>query len=106
MIVRKDTRFSVRCVVTFVFEDSSSEGTTFNLSRGGCAIESEAMAHEGDSVSLQIMAPDQSKAIRVELGKVCWATRREFGVEFLVIHDDSKHRLDHFLTDVAKQSAK
>jgi preprotein translocase subunit SecE len=48
------------------------------------------MAAEGEAVSLQIMVPDQSTAIRVELGKVCWATRREFGVEFLVILDDSK----------------
>jgi hypothetical protein len=75
------------------------------MSRGGCAIEGDEMAAEGESVSLQIMAPGQPTAIRVELGKVCWATRREFGVEFMVILEDSKHRLNHFLTDVAKQSA-
>jgi hypothetical protein len=51
------------------------------------------------------MAPGQSTAIRVELGKVCWATRREFGVEFMVVLEDSKQRLNHFLTDVAKQGA-
>jgi hypothetical protein len=63
------------------------------------------MAAEGESVSLQIMAPGQLTAIRVELGKVCWATRREFGVEFMVVLEDSKQRLNHFLTDVAKQGA-
>jgi hypothetical protein len=105
MMVRKDTRFSVRCPVTYVLEDAACQGSTFNLSRGGCAIEGEEMAAEGESVSLQIMAPGQSTAIRVELGKVCWATRREFGVEFMVVLEDSKQRLNHFLTDVAKQSA-
>ena len=105
MMVRKDTRFSVRCPVTYVLEDAACQGTTFNLSRGGCAIESDAMAPEGESVSLQIMAPGQPTAIRVELGKVCWATRREFGVEFMVILEDSKERLNHFLIEVAKQSA-
>ena len=105
MMVRKDTRFSVRCPVTYVLEDRTCQGTTFNLSRRGCAIESDEMAAEGESVSLQIMAPGQPMAICVELGKVCWATRREFGVEFMVIPEDSKERLNHFLIDVAKQSA-
>ena len=103
MVVRKDTRFSVRCPVTYVLEDKPCQGATFNLSRGGCAIESDEMAPEGESVSLQIMAPGQSTAIRVELGKVRWATRREFGVEFLVVLDDSKQRLNQFLIEVAKQ---
>lgn len=105
MIVRKDIRFSGRCPVTVVLDDAACQGTTFNLSRSGCAIESEEMASEGESVSLQITAPGQPTAIRVELGKVCWATRREFGVEFLVILDESKERLNHFLIGVAKQSA-
>ena len=105
MMVRKDTRFSVRCPVTYALEEAACQGTTFNLSRGGCAIESDAMAPEGESVSLQIMAPGQPTAIRVELGRVCWATRREFGVEFMVILEDSKQRLNRFLIEVAKQSA-
>ena len=105
MMARRDTRFSVRCPVTYALEDSACQGTTFSLSRGGCAIESDEMAAAGESVSLQIMASGQSTAIRVELGKVCWATRREFGVEFMVILEDSKERLNHFLIEVAKQNA-
>ena len=85
MMVRKDTRFSLRCPVTVILEDAACQWATFNLSRGGCAIESDEMASEGESVSLQIMAPGQPTAIRVELGKVCWASKREFGVEFMVI---------------------
>lgn len=59
MIVRKETRFSGRCPVTFVLDDAACQGTTFNLSRTGCAIESEEMASDGESVSLQIMVPGQ-----------------------------------------------
>ena len=105
MMARKDTRFSIRCPVTYALEDAVCQGTTFSLSRGGCAIESDEMAPEGETVSLQIMAHGQSRAIRVEFGKVCWATRREFGVEFLDIQDDSKDWLNHFLSKVAKQGA-
>ena len=103
MVVRKDTRLSVRCPVTYVLEDRTCQGTTLNLSRGGGAIESEEMVQAGESVSLQIIAPGQSTAILVELAKVCWATSREFGVEFLVILDDSKERMNDFLIEVAKQ---
>lgn len=42
--VRKDTRLSARCPVTYVQETSSGQGMTFNISRYGCAIESEEMA--------------------------------------------------------------
>jgi len=51
---------------------------TFSLSRMGCAIESDEMVSEGETVSLQVMEPGLSAAIRVELGRICWATRREF----------------------------
>ena len=81
------------------------QGMTFDLSRGGCAIECEAMATEGESVSLQITVPGQSTPISVELGRVCWATRREFGVEFKVMPGDSKQRLDTFLIEVAKHNS-
>jgi hypothetical protein len=81
------------------------QGTTFNLSRGGCAIECEGMASVGETVSLQITVPGQQTPISVELGIICWATRREFGVEFKVIPGDSKQRLDTFLIEVAKRSA-
>ena len=105
MMARKDTWFPVRCPVAYASEDAAYQGMTFSLSRMGCAIESDEMASEGETVSLQIMEPGLSAAIRVELGRICWATRREFGVEFLVIPDDSKERLNHFLFKMAKQRA-
>jgi len=63
------------------------------------------MATEGESVSLEITVPGQPTPIFVELGRISWATRREFGVEFKVVPGDSKQRLDAFLIDVAKRSA-
>lgn len=56
-------------------------------------------------MSLQILGSTEPEAIRVELGKVRWATRREFGVEFLVIPSESKERLNRFLTEVARKNA-
>ena len=88
-----------------VLEEQAVQGTTFNLSRGGCAIECGIMVTEGETVSLEITVPGQPTPISVELGRICWATRREFGVEFKVVPGDSKQRLDAFLLEVAKRSA-
>lgn len=87
-----------------VLEEKAVQGTTFNLSRGGCAIECGVMATAGETVSLQITIPGQATPIVVELGRICWSTRREFGVEFKVVPGDSKQRLDAFLMEVAKHS--
>ena len=60
------------------------------------------MGTAGETVSLQIMVPGQPTPIVVELGRICWSTRREFGVEFKVVPGDSKQRLEAFLMEVAK----
>lgn len=103
---RKDTRFAVECPVAYVLESKKGHGVVFNLSRGGCAIEGDAMASDGETVSLQITVPDPSATVSVELGMVRWATRREFGVEFSVVLADSVARLETFLVEVAKKMEK
>ena len=100
--MRRDVRYDVRCPVAFVVDGKPGEGSTFNLSRGGCAIETDTYAAVDDPVSLQITVSTQSTPITIELGKVRWSTRREFGVEFMVVEGPSKRRLDDFLLEVAK----
>ena len=101
--MRKDVRYDVKCPVAFVVDGKPGEGVTFNLSRGGCAIESEMFAAVDDPVSLQITVSNRPTPITIELGKVRWSTRREFGVEFMVVEGPSKRRLDEFLLVVAKE---
>ncbi len=100
--MRRDVRYQVKCPVAFVVDGKPGEGSIFNLSRGGCAIESEMFAGVDDPVSLQITVSSQPTPITIELGKVRWSTRREFGVEFMVVESGSKRRLDDFLLVVAK----
>jgi hypothetical protein len=101
--LRKDVRYQVKCPVGFVVDGNPGDGLIFNLSRGGCAIETDLFAAVDDPVSLQITVSSQSTPITIELGKVRWATRREFGVEFMVVEPASKRRLDDFLLVVAKE---
>ena len=100
--MRRDVRYQVKCPVAFVVDGKPGEGATFNLSRGGCAIETDLYVGADDPVSLQITVSSQPTPITIELGKVRWATRREFGVEFMVVESASKRRLDDFLLVVAK----
>jgi hypothetical protein len=92
----------VQCPVAFVVDGKPAEGKTFNLSRNGCAIETDVFAAVDDPVSLQITVSQQPTPILIELGKVRWSTSREFGVEFMVVEGPSKRRLDDFLLSVAK----
>src|SRR5918996_84211 len=103
MSLRRDVRYEVRCPVAFVVDGKPGEGSTFNLSRGGCAIETELFTAVDDPVSLQITVSKQPTPIVIELGKVRWSTRREFGVEFMVVEGPSRRRLDDFLLAVVKE---
>jgi hypothetical protein len=100
--LRRDVRYQVKCPVAFVVDGKPGEGATFNLSCGGCAIETDLYVGADDPISLQITVSNQPTPITIELGKVRWSTRREFGVEFMVVESASKRRLDDFLLVVAK----
>ena len=100
--MRRDVRYEVKCPVAFVVDGKPGDGATFNLSRGGCAVETDMYAGVGDPVSLQITVSTHPTPTTIELGKVRWSTRREFGVEFMVVEPASKRRLYDFLLVVAK----
>ena len=100
--MRRDVRYQVKCPVAFVVDGKPGEGATFNLSCGGCAIETDLYVGADDPISLQITVSSQPTPITIELGKVRWSTRREFGVEFMVVESASKRRLDDFLLVVAE----
>jgi hypothetical protein len=87
----------------FVVDGKPGQGTTFNLSRGGCAIDSDLYAAIDDPISLHITVSSQLTPIAIELARVRWATRRELGMEFMVVERASKQRLDDFLLAVAKE---
>jgi PilZ domain len=102
MSLRQFVRYQVQCPVDYVLDGKPGQGTVFNLSRGGCAVETDLFASPDDPVSLQITGSNQPTPIMIELGKVRWATKQEFGVEFMVVENASKRRLDDFLLVVAK----
>jgi hypothetical protein len=61
MSLRRDLRYQVKCPVAFVVDGKPGEGATFNLPRGGCAIETDMFACVDDPVSLQITVSSQPR---------------------------------------------
>lgn len=94
---RKSLRVQCKCPVSFSSDETDAEGIVYSLSLGGCAIESAAFVGEAGHISLKIDLSDGAERLSIELAKIQWSTRREFGVEFLIFKDDGEARLARFL---------
>ena len=80
------------------------EGTTFDISAGGCAIASTTTVDPGTGVTLQIQAHDLGSPITVHSAEVRWARHGEFGVEFLNLTELDRSRLGRLLRIAAPPS--
>jgi c-di-GMP-binding flagellar brake protein YcgR len=81
------------------------EGTTFDISAGGCAVTSSTPVNPGAGVRLLIRATDLGSPITVHVASVRWARYGEFGVEFLNLTDLDRSRLSRLLHIAAPRSS-
>lgn len=95
---RRVPRHSVECPATFVVEDVDGAGVVFNLSEQGCAIASAVSVPDEGYASVSITLPGQADPALVELARVRWATRQEFGLEFRIVSRAARRRLQRFLS--------
>jgi len=95
--LRQFPRFNVQYKVSFSGEGIQGEGEVYNLSLGGCAVESETSVPKGEYLQLRIQLPTLPAPISVPLGAVRWAIRREFGVEFIRLPHEDQERLRQHL---------
>ncbi|GKS58116.1 hypothetical protein YTPLAS18_16430 [Nitrospira sp.] len=101
--IRRHARVALECPVVVYQDDGASvTGTVFDLSLGGCAIESEAAVPVESHVVLELRLIEDQPAVKVELGRVSWATRREFGVQFVLLDGASRARLERFFMGGSK----
>lgn len=96
-------RHRVDCPIAFVVEDVVGEGIVFNLSEQGCAIESSAPIPGEGYASASITLPGIAGPVVVDLARVRWVTRAEFGLEFRILSHAARRRLQQFL--LADQAA-
>lgn len=104
MELRKHQRFPVELPISFMAEELEGEGTIYNLSMEGCAVESNTQVPEDSYLQLQIHIPDHDSPIIVELAAVRWALRREFGVEFTSLRSEDRERLQRYVNTLGRPS--
>jgi hypothetical protein len=101
---RECPRFSVRYRVRLVGECIQVEGELYSLSTSGCAVESAAPMQTGDYLELYIELPDDELPLKIDLAGVRWATRREFGAQFITVSNSDRHKLQRHLGRLHRQA--
>lgn len=108
MELRHHPRIPVDFRVSFAKQDFAGVkvGTMYDLSLGGCAVESTTTVQPGTDLRLSIYAPGKASPIMIESAAVRWAQLGEFGVEFQKIPEQEKDRLQGLLWAAGKASTR
>lgn len=97
MELRRGQRVPLQIDVSFASDDMTGKGVIYNMSKEGCAIETETHIPMNSYLQLEIQFAVGEAPIIIELAAVRWSTRGEFGAEFLTIRGDGKERLLKYL---------
>ena len=95
--IRPCRRLSVCCPVTYSVGRFQGHGTVWNLSLTGCRFSGNLPLRVGEVCSLTVILPAY-QPIYVTAGIVRWVRGEEYGVETLVIDDESQEDLDEYLS--------
>ena len=93
---RKHPRFAVRIPVRFAEEQDEGDGKAWNLSTGGCAIESDCTVPIGTYVKMRLALPDDT-TVSIDVAAVRWSNPHGFGVEFIGMSMEDQKRLQQFV---------
>jgi c-di-GMP-binding flagellar brake protein YcgR len=90
-------RVVVKAPVSFEGRLGTGRGVTFNLSLGGCGLESSADVNMDATMKLQLRIPTDPKPVTVGRAKVVWTAGKDCGLEFVNMEQTSKLRLEHYI---------
>lgn len=91
---RKAPRIRLEC--RLFFSDANfreGEATLVDLSKSGCAAESETAVEVGNTLTLSIFLPDYDWQLRIDRSVVRWVQGQTFGLEFENIRPVHRERL-------------
>lgn len=91
---RTTDRFLVTCPIVYGGAPFVGEGTLTDLSASGCAIACNRTVLSGSYVRINVLMPDQSPSLVIELGKIRWVNGYAFGVEFIRLPSIAQQQLD------------
>lgn len=90
---RKDERQAVEYSAAFSGSSYRANGTVLNLSMVGCRCRTGFAVRKGESLGLLIHIPRYEDPLYVALAEVRWTQGQEFGVEFIHMELEDRHRL-------------
>jgi len=91
---RSTDRFPVTYPVVFGGAPFVGEGMLTDLSASGCAISCDHTVLSGSYVRLNVLMPDQSPSLAIDLAKIRWVRGYVFGVEFIRLPIRAHQQLD------------
>jgi len=100
MEVRRERRLFVQCPIIIEGKQGVSQGTLFNLSQAGGAIQCEAPVQCGTIVTLRVHLPSLNQPIKVDQAEVTWTAGEDFGVQFLQLGPEERERLNRVIADL------
>jgi PilZ domain len=95
-LIRPSRRFPMCCPVTYHCGPFEGHGTVWNLSLTGLRFSGNLPLRIGEVCSLTVILPPQ-ETIYVAVGIVRWVRGEEYGVETLVIDDESREDLEQYV---------
>ncbi len=101
MLTRKHDRFSTCFESVSVSFSGEAEGVgkLYDISYGGCKVESTARPALGASVTLRFRTMKAGKQLVISAGIVSWTVpNRYFGVKFIKLEQHEERALDQYLT--------
>lgn len=93
-------RVVVKAPVSFEGRLGTGRGVTFNLSLGGCGIESSAEVSMDSTMRIDLRIPTDPKPVTVGRARVVWTAGKDCGVEFVNMESTSKLRLQHYIESI------
>lgn len=93
-LTRSTDRFPIACPVIFGGAPFVGEGMLTDLSTSGCAIACDRTVLSGSYVRLNVLMPDHSPSLAIDLGKIRWVRGHVFGVEFIRLPTVARQQLD------------
>ena len=95
-LIRPSRRFPVCCPVTYHHTDFEGQGTLWNLSLTGWRFSGNLPLRVREVCSLTVHVPNEPP-IYVAASIVRWVRGEEYGVETLVMDDESREDLEQYI---------
>ena len=90
---RSHPRLGVEYSAAFSGSSYRANGTVLNLSMVGCRCRTGFVVQTGEALGLLIHVPRYEHPLYVALAEVRWSHGEEFGVEFIHMELEDRHRL-------------